>query len=593
VALRYWFGGTGTWDTTSTTNWSAASPLALISASCSGTTLTTTGSPALVVGMTVRSSTNVSLGTVSSGSGNSWVVSVGGTYASQSMTAATVGASVPTTADSVNFFSNASSTNAYTVTLSGALNCGSFLHTSKSPTFAGTGTLALAGASFIIGSTATWSATGLITMTSAFVSLQTNGVTISSPITYNSSGGTIQLDGALTLATARTFTLTQGTLDLVSYTLTTGLFNSTGSITRTIAFGTGNITVNGAGGTIWSSFASGFSVTGTPVVNVSYSGATSVSVSVSGPFEANTISFNFTTGTYALTMVAGSWRNLNFTGFAGSVANTANTIYGNLTLDLAASYTSGASAWTFASTSTGKTITTNGETVTFPLIFDGVGGSWELQDALTMGATRSLTHTNGTLNLNGKTLTVGSQYITATGTKNLTFNGGTLVCPAVAASAFSNAVPTGFTTTAGTGTGTISMTGATAKTFAGGGSTYNCTINQGGAGALTITGANTFNNITNTTQPASVLFTAGTTTTFNDFNLNGTAGNLITIGSVTAASHTLSKTSGTVSCNHLSISRSTATGGATWYAGANSTDGGNNTGWIFSGPSSGSFFIVL
>jgi hypothetical protein len=190
---------------------------------------------------------------------------------------------------------------------------------------------------------------------------------------------------------------------------------------------------------------------------------------------------------------------------------------------------------------------------------------------------------NATVNLNGKTLTVGTTYGTGgTGTKNLTFNGGTLVCPAASTTAFNNAGPTGFTTTAGTGTGTISMTSASAKTFVGGDSTYNCTLNQGGAGALTITGNNTFNNITNTVQPASILFTAGTTTTFNNFNLNGTAGNLITIGSVTAATHTLSKASGTVSGDYLSISYSIVTGGAAWYAGANSTNSGNNTGWIFS-----------
>jgi len=207
-----------------------------------------------------------------------------------------------------------------------------------------------------------------------------------------------------------------------------------------------------------------------------------------------------------------------------------------------------------------------------------------LQDALITGTGVATTLTNGTLDLNGQTLTVGTAFTTATGTKNLTFNGGTLVCPTAATTAFNNAAPTNFTTTAGTGTGTISMTAATAKTFVGGGSTFNCTLNQGGAGALTITGSNTFSNITNTTQPASILFTAATTSTFSSFSLSGTAGNLITIGSVTAASHTLSKASGTVSSDFLSISRSTATGGAGWYAGANSTDGGNNSGWIFTAP---------
>ena len=60
-------------------------------ASCAGTALTTVGSPALVVGMIVSSSTNISLGKIVSGSVNSWVVSVGGTYASQTMVASTTG----------------------------------------------------------------------------------------------------------------------------------------------------------------------------------------------------------------------------------------------------------------------------------------------------------------------------------------------------------------------------------------------------------------------------------------------------------------------------------------------------------------------
>ena len=232
---------------------------------------------------------------------------------------------------------------------------------------------------------------------------------------------------------------------------------------------------------------------------------------------------------------------------------------------------------TFNATTTGRTVTTNGATLT-TVTFNGIGGEWALGSAL---SGTIITLTNGTLDLNGKTCTATNRFVTAAGTKNLTFNGGILVCSNSATNAFNNAAPTNFTTTAGTGTGTISMTAASAKTFVGGGSTFNCTLNQGGAGTLTITGSNTFSDITNTVQPASVLFTGSTTNTFTNFSLSGTAGNLITIGSNITANHTLSKASGTVSSDFLSISRSTATGGAGWYAGANSTDGGNNTGWSF------------
>ena len=247
---------------------------------------------------------------------------------------------------------------------------------------------------------------------------------------------------------------------------------------------------------------------------------------------------------------------------------------------------SGTGLLTFAGRTT-QQITSSAKTFTQPITINSPSGSVTLQDALTTGTGVTTTFTNGTLDLNGFTYTVGTAFTTTTGTKNLTFNGGTLVCPAATTTAFNNAVPTGFTTTAGTGTGTISMTAATAKTFVGSGSTFNCTLNQGGAGALTITGSNTFGNITNTyksTGATSILFTAATTSTFADWNASGESTRLLTIGSVTAASHTLSKASGTVSADFLSISRSTATGGAGWYAGANSTDGGNNSGWIFTAP---------
>jgi hypothetical protein len=272
------------------------------------------------------------------------------------------------------------------------------------------------------------------------------------------------------------------------------------------------------------------------------------------------------------------------------------TVSGSLTFQATNFTRSYTGTTTFNATTTGKTVTANG--VAFgPVTFNGVGGAWALGSALNC---TTLTLTNGTFDLVGYTATLSTRLTTATGTKNLTFNGGTLICTFLGATAFNNAVPTGFTTTAGTGTGVISMTSVSAKTFVGGGSTFNCTLNQGGAGALTITGSNTFSDITNTRKSVSatsILFTAGTTNTFTDWNASGESTRLLTIGSDTAASHTLSKASGTVSADFLSISQSTATGGAGWYAGANSTDGGNNSGWIFTAPpaatATGNFLVFF
>ena len=479
-----------------------------------------------------------------------------------------------------------------TITINANYNIGTIdmsLRTSNTMTLAtGTTTPAIYG-NWINGTGITISGTGTLTFAGRTTQTITSaGRSFTQPITINSPSGSVTLQDALTTGTGVTTTLTSGTLDFQSYTLSTGLFNSSNSNTRTIAFGTGKIECTGTG-TVWTtSTVTGLTTTGTQVVNVTSVGSTAITVTPGALSEANSISYNFTGGTYALTFLGtglNGVRNVNFTGFAGTwAAIVASTIYGNLTLSTGITLTATGNALTFGATSGTQQITTNAKTIDFPLTFNGVGGTFQLQDALTMGSTRTATLTNGTLDLFGKTLTVGTRFTTATGTKNLTFNGGTLVCPDPNTTSFNNNAPTNFTTTAGTGTGTISMTGATAKTFVGNGSTFNCTLNQGGAGTLTIAQSNTFNNITNTVQPASVLFVGTTTTTFTNFSLSGTAGNLITIGSTTANNFTLSKASGTVSADFLSISRSTATGGAGWYAGANSTDGGNNSGWIFTAP---------
>lgn len=465
-----------------------------------------------------------------------------------------------------------------------------------------------------------------------------------------------QTSGFLIQGAANTFgafTQTLGTLSLQSYQLNCTSFTSSNANVRSIGFGTGNITCTGTG-VVWSTATTtNLTVTGTPTVNVTNATATATTVNSGILTEAQAISFNFTAGTYALTFLGTasySAKNVNFTGFAGTWAarTVAGTIYGNLTLSTGMTFAASTGALTFGATSGTQLITTNAKTFNGPITINGVGGTVKLADALTLGTTAltltngtfdgdsktisgassfsmvtgsvtaknistalAFTHTSGTLtqggnnstgvytiaagtlNLAGYTLTATS-FVTAAGTKNLTFNGGTLAITNATVTAFNNAVPTGFTTTAGTGTGKISMTAATAKTFVGGGSTYNCTLSNDGAGALTITGSNTFTTITNGVQPTTFTFTAATTTTVTNWLVGGTPGNLVTIGSATAATHTLSKSSGYVSTNYLSISRSTATGGAIWYAGANSTDGGNNSGWIFAnGPNIGSAFFSI
>ena len=70
-----------------------------------------------------------------------------------------------------------------------------------------------------------------------------------------------------------------------------------------------------------------------------------------------------------------------------------------------------------------------------------------------------------------------------------------------------------------------------------------------------------------------------------DLDATGTSGHNITMwgeqSGATFYPYILSKASGNVVCDYLDLKGSVATGGAHWWAGDNSTDSGNNRGWIF------------
>ena len=428
--------------------------------------------------------------------------------------------------------------------------------------------------------------------TSGTKTITTNGKTLDFSIAFNGVGSTWQLQDNFTAGSTRTVTLSNGILDLNNRTLTTGIFNSTNTNTRSLLFGTGNITVVGSG-TVWTTANyTGLTITGTPVVNVTNNTAIATTIYTGGLSESSSISFNFTAGTYALTLYNGSVNSINFTGFAGSItAGIPLIIFGNLTVSTGMTIPASSSTTTFAATSGTKTITSNGKTFDFPITFNGVGGTWQLQDALSMGSTRAVNLTGGTLDLNGKTFTTGSSFtVSGTSTRNITFNGGTLTCTG-SYSAFT-AYGSSFTTTKGTGEGYITLLNSSNKTFAGGGFIYNCTlyiITTLSFTTTTISGANTFRNILTDSDGTGfgfvIIFPDSITTTFLvGFGLDYGA----IISSTPGTQATISLSSGTIYPNSLSISDNNATGGAIWKAKEN-FNGGNNFGWIFIGGIGGFF----
>jgi hypothetical protein len=210
------------------------------------------------------------------------------------------------------------------------------------------------------------------------------------------------------------FNLTSGTLNLSSHTLTIGNFTSINTNTRAVKFETGKIVLTGTGSLWGLNTATNCTFTGTKNVEITNSGAVACGINnggTAGGSESLAINFSVTAGSYTFTIGNNSAiGNLNFTGFTGNCPATARAVYGNLTYVSGMTITaSSVAATTFAATSGTKQITTGGLTLDFPIIFNGVGGTFAFQDALTQGSTRAFTITNGTVQLKAAaTSTVGS-----------------------------------------------------------------------------------------------------------------------------------------------------------------------------------------
>jgi hypothetical protein len=261
--------------------------------------------------------------------------------------------------------------------------------------------------------------------TSGTKTITTAAVVFDNPFAFNGVGGTFQLQDALTSGAARTLTLTNGTLDLNNYTLTIGYFSSTNSNIRTLAFGTGKLVVTGNNGAVVNvDTATNFSFTGSGNIEGTYSGSVASRFfnigNTAGGSQARAMNLKVTAGT-DIVNVYQYWNDVDFTGFAGTFGNAGNKIYyGSLTLSTGLTMQAATTAtFTFAATSS-KTITSNGKTIDYPITFNGINGTWACQDALTLGSTRALTFTNGTLQLkSGATSTVGSFVTSGTTQKFL------------------------------------------------------------------------------------------------------------------------------------------------------------------------------
>lgn len=311
---------------------------------------------------------------------------------------------------------------------------------------------------------------------------------------------------------------------------------------------------------------------------------------VAAPTSADDVTFdaNSNATAYTVTVTATTnCRNMTWAlpgtsgvpTFAGSSGG--NNIFGSLTM-VAGMLCTNTASFAFKSTGSVNIDFANVNCSGMAMAFNGVGGIFTLLNANNTG---TLSVINGTLDCNNNSFTALGVSVSGSATRGLKLGSGTLT---IGNNGFIVASATGLTFDAGTST--IKFTGAAGfgVDFQGAGLTYNILwIAKTGAGSTTISGSNTFSELKFTSKWKTI-FTNGTTQTAATFTATGSSGNAITFDSDTTGSYTVSVASGIVSCDWLNIQHFIATGGASWYAGANSTNNQATStagsGWVFTAP---------
>lgn len=271
------------------------------------------------------------------------------------------------------------------------------------------------------------------------------------------------------------------------------------------------------------------------------------------------------------------------TAFSMSLGNRGLTIYKDWKFGTGV-VPAGNDTLTFSGRAT-QTITTNGVSWQGSIAIATAGSTVTLADALAIA--NNLTLTSGVFDAVTYNVTAATCSISGSLSRTLNMGSGTWTLTSTG-TVWNAQTITNLTFNKGTANIVLSNTGTGSRTFSGGGRTYNKLTIGGATGTSTLTfvGGNTFSELASTKTVAhTIVFPSGSTQTVGAWTITGTAGNVVTLQSSSTSSYTLNKTGGgTVSVDYMSISRSTATPGSTWYAGANSTDGGNNSGWNFTVP---------
>lgn len=547
MAARFWVGGTGTWDASTTTNWAATSgggggqsvpgsgdTVTIDGSSGSGTITVNTNFNIIsltcgAMGMTLDFSANNNSPTMQtfncSGTGTrtlnmgSGTWNITGNNATVWTTQTTTNLTISIGTSTVNF-TYAGGTGTRTLiagaafnnlkisagtdiwNLNSSLTCNDFNWTGFSGTWSTSTTITCKG-NFTLGSGMTVTTqSGVISMTapSGPVSFTSNGVALNRPLTINTTTGvSVILADALNIAdSARTLTLTSGVLDAGTnnVNVTCGIFSSSNSNTRTLTMGSGTWTLTGNAATIlFMTNDSGMTFTAsTAIINCSYPGATGariLNIGVNSVFSGTTIKVSAGTDIVSLQKQSGGtsvYGSLDFTGFTGSLAGGAGTgigLTGDLTLGsgMTSVDTDNTHGWAFSNTITIQKITSNGVVFNHEISLNSSSAGLTLLDALSMGSTHTITINGGLLNANNKNITTGFFVSSNSNTRSILMGSGTWTLTGTG-TVWNITTATGLTFNAGTSTIVANDASASSKTFAFNNMTYN-NLRLSGAGSGT------------------------------------------------------------------------------------------------------------
>lgn len=308
-----------------------------------------------------------------------------------------------------------------------------------------------------------------------------------------------------------------------------------------------------------------------------------------------------TTGTLTIDGVSGTpskARSVDFTSFTGTLSQAASK-----ELDVGDPAGSGAGIFKLVTgmsyspniTGTVKFVSTTGvNALTFagkqmPITtFDGVGGSWQFQDALIANGNITITLNNGALDTNGQTVTGYNFSSSNSNTRSLTL-GTTTWTTVNADTIWDIGTSTNMTLSAGSST-IVLVQSSNPFTFNGGGLTYG-TLQATGltTNTITITGNNTFTTLTTSigaNVSANYQFGGNQTITGTwTFNSNSVLNRNYISSTVKGTQRTI--TAAAISSNGADLQDIIGAGAATWNLSGSTFgggDAGNNSGITLNTP---------